>query len=110
MRADDHQSRATIEGELGGIFRRSGDPCQALRHYQQALQHTEARGDIYAAGQVRYKVRYNIALVLNNGGRVGDALLYARAALDNFRQAGPGATDLADLAQRLIVHLEQPSH
>ena len=47
----------------------------------------EARGDIFGAGQTRY----NIALLLDDAGRTGDALLYARAALDNFQQAGPGA-------------------
>lgn len=41
---------------------------------------------------------------------VGDALLYARAALDNYLQVGPGAADNADRTQRLIAELEQRSH
>ena len=103
--ADDHENRATIENQLGIIYHRAGDTGQALRHYQQAIQHDEARGDIYGAGQTRY----NIALLLAGAGRVSDALLYARAALDNYQQAGPGAAADAAQAEQLIADLEQPS-
>lgn len=48
-----------------------------------------------------------MALVLASDGRIGDALLYARAALDNYRQAGPGAADSANQARQLIERLEQ---
>ena len=44
---------------------------------------------------------------LITAGRVSDALLYARASLDNFRQAGPGAAADAADAERLIADLEQ---
>ena len=86
----------------GLIYARAGDTGQALRHYQQSIQHYEARGDVFAAGQTRH----NIALLLDDAGRTGDALHYARAALDNFRQAGPGAVSYADLEQQLIADLE----
>ena len=95
--ADDHESRASIENQLGIVFARAGDTGQALRHYQRSIQHKEARGDIYEAGQTRY----NIALLLARDGRTGDALHYARAALDNFQQAGPGAADHADTRAQL---------
>ena len=73
-----------------GLFANSG---RGTGSYQQALRHHEARGGIYTAGLTRY----NIAVILAGGGRTGDALAYARAALDNFEQAGPGAaTDAAD--------------
>jgi tetratricopeptide (TPR) repeat protein len=101
----DHQSRAAIEIQLGNIYAKAGDTGRALRHYQQSLQHRETRGDIYAAGEIRY----NIALLLAGDGRVSDALLYARAALRNFEQAGPGAADSADQTRRLITDLEQAS-
>ena len=104
--ADDHQTRGNAEHELGLIFRRAGDTRQALRHYQQSLQHHEARGDIYEAGAARN----NIALLLAGEGRTGDALAYARAALHNFQQAGPGAADRVGHAQRLIAELQQHSH
>jgi tetratricopeptide (TPR) repeat protein len=101
----DHQARTTIESQLGTIYSRAGDTGQALRHYQQSLQHTEVRGDTHTAGVTRY----NIAVVLAAAGRAGDALLYARAALGDFQQAGPGAADYAAAAERLIADLEQPS-
>jgi tetratricopeptide (TPR) repeat protein len=103
MPADDHEQRAIVENQLGTLYKRAGDTRQALRHYQRAIRHHEARGGIYGAGQSRY----NIAILLAGDGQIGDALLYARAALHNYRQAGPGAaTDAAD-AERLIADLEQ---
>jgi tetratricopeptide (TPR) repeat protein len=105
-RPDDHEVQAITENQLGVIYSRTGDTAQALRHYQQALQHEEARGDIYGAG----RTRYNIALLLANADRVSDALYYARAALHNFQQAGPGAAATVATAEQLIARLEQPSH
>ena len=103
--ADDHRTRGITENQFGFALRRAGDTGEALRHYQRAIQHEEARGYIYGAGQTRY----NIALLLANDGQTGDALHYARAALDNFQQAGPGAVDDADDARQLIAALEQAS-
>jgi tetratricopeptide (TPR) repeat protein len=101
--ADDHEQRAIVENQLGTIYKRAGDTRQALHHYQQAIQHHEPRGDIYGAGQSRY----NIAILLARDGQISDALHYARAALDNYHQTGPGAaTDAAD-AEQLIDDLEQ---
>jgi len=102
--ADDHERRAIYEHQLGAVYAQAGDTGPALRHYQQALQHHEARADIYTAGQTRF----NIALLLAGDGRVSDALHYARAALCNFQQAGPAAADAAN-AERLIAGLEQLS-
>jgi tetratricopeptide (TPR) repeat protein len=103
--ADDHEHRATTEHQLGNIYSRAGDTGQAMRHYQQAIQHREARGDIFGAGETRY----NITILLVNAGRTSDALHYARAALDNYQQAGPGAASRADSARQLIADLEQLS-
>jgi hypothetical protein len=101
--AGDHHSRAIREGQLGAVYRRAGDVGQALRHHQLSLQHHEARGNIYGAGHTRF----SIAVLFGEAGRVGDALLYARAALDNYRQAGPGAAADAATAERLIADLER---
>jgi tetratricopeptide (TPR) repeat protein len=101
--AGDHETRATCENQLGTIYSQAGDTRQALRHYQQSIQHHEARGDVYGAGQTRY----NIAILLAGDGRADEALPYARATLANFRQAGPGAADDAASAEQLIAHLEQ---
>ncbi|MCA1697139.1 MAG: tetratricopeptide repeat protein, partial [Actinobacteria bacterium] len=101
--ADHHDYRATAHNQLGLISAVVGDIPQALHHYQQAIQHEEARGDTYGAGQTRY----NIALLLNQAGRPGDALHYAHAALNNYRDIGPGATTETQQAQTLINNLEQ---
>jgi hypothetical protein len=101
--ASDHEYRAILENQLGVLFRRTGDVRRALGHYQRSIQHKEARGDVYGAGTTRY----NIALLLAGADRVGDALHYARAALDSFLQAGAGAADLADRTRQLIAELEQ---
>jgi hypothetical protein len=101
--ADDHETRAITEGHLASVFAQAGDTGEALRRYQRSLKHKEAREDLQGAGLTRH----NIAALLGNDGRFADALLYARAALDNFQQAGPSAADRADLARGLIAQLEQ---
>jgi hypothetical protein len=45
----------------------------------------------------------NIVLLLANGGRAGDALLYARAALHHFERVGLGATQGAAEPRDLIA-------
>jgi tetratricopeptide (TPR) repeat protein len=104
--ADDHEARGATEHQLGTAYLRAGDTGQALRHFQQAIKHHEAWGDIYRAGQTRY----NTAVLLAREGRISDALLYARAALGNFEQAGPGAATNAAEAEQLIARLEQRNH
>jgi len=101
--ADDHERRAIVENRLGAIFRRAGDHGQALRHFQRSVQHEEARGNPYGAGQSRH----NIALLLARDGRADDALQYARAALDNYEQVGPGAAADADRERLFIAEIEQ---
>ncbi len=83
----------------------SGYTGQALRHYQRSIQHEEARGNIFEAGETRY----NVALLLRDDGRISEALHYARAALDNYRHAGPGAAPHAVEAEQLIAQLKQLS-
>jgi tetratricopeptide (TPR) repeat protein len=75
----------------------------ALAHYQQALRLFDQAGDRYSAG----RTRFNIAVTLADAGRVPDALAYARAALRDFAQVGPGATAEVDKARQLIADLEQ---
>ena len=99
---DDHGLRAAAEQQLGNTYRRAGDTRQALRHYQQAIQHHEARGNIYGAGQTRH----GIALLLGADGQISDALHYARAALDDYQQVGPGAASNAADAEQFIAELE----
>jgi tetratricopeptide (TPR) repeat protein len=102
---NDHQTRAITENALGLIYRRASDTRQALHHFQQAIQHEESRRNIYGAGQARY----NVALLLVDDNRTAESLLYARAALDNFHQAGPGAASDAAEAEQLITFLDRPN-
>ncbi|MGH3902350.1 MAG: tetratricopeptide repeat protein, partial [Pseudonocardiaceae bacterium] len=101
--ADHHSYRAVAHHHLGNVKAAVGDIPQALHHLQQAIQHMEAYGNTYGAGLIRY----NIASVLYEAGRSGDALHYARAALDNYRDVGPGAATKAQEAEELIHTLEQ---
>jgi Tetratricopeptide repeat len=99
---DDRRKQGDIEHQLGLVDARAGDTTQAQQHYQRAIQHHEAYGNLRAAGQARY----NIAVTLVSAGQTSDALLYARAALKNFRQAGHAAADLVGPAQLLVAQLE----
>jgi len=103
--ADDAEDLAGVHNQLGVIYSEVGDTRQALRHYQQSIAHEEARGNTYGAGQTRH----NIAILLKEAGRSGDALLYARAALHDYEQVGPGAAQDATDARDLITRLEHDS-
>jgi tetratricopeptide (TPR) repeat protein len=100
--ADDHEALGIRENQLGNVFSSAGETGQALRHYQRAVQHKEAHGDVYGAGTTRY----NIAVLLARDGRINDALQYVYAALGNLRQAGQGAAPQVAVAERLITILE----
>jgi tetratricopeptide (TPR) repeat protein len=100
---DDHDRRAIVENQLGNIYRRAGDTRQAMRHYEQAIQHCEAQGDRYRAGLIRL----NTAVLLSNAGRTADALQFARAAARNFQDVGAGAAAELARAQDLVTELEQ---
>jgi tetratricopeptide (TPR) repeat protein len=100
---DDPEGLAVSHNQLGAIYRRADDTRQALHHYQQAINHHEDRGDVYGAG----RTRYNVALLLANDGRPGDALDYARAALHDYQRIGPGAASRIAKAQQLVAWLEQ---
>ena len=104
-RADDLEGRSVTEHQIGSTFRRVGDKRQALLHYQKAIQYAEARGDSYRAGMIRS----NVAVAMGEDGRISDALRYAHAALDNFRQVGAGAASAAANTEQLIAILEQAS-
>jgi tetratricopeptide (TPR) repeat protein len=104
-RPDDHAARGGREHQLGVVYGRAGDIGQALRHYQRAIGHHEATGNIYGAGQARF----NVALFLAGNGRNSEALPYARAALDNFLKTGPGGASQAAVAERLCASLASPA-
>lgn len=85
-------------------YSEAGDTRRALHHYQQTIRFQDACGNPYGAGQARH----NIALLLQDDGRPGDALHYARAALYDHQRTGPGAAQDVARVGDLITRLEQP--
>ena len=100
---DHHNYRAAVHRQLGNIHSANAEVPRAVGHYQQSIRHAETRGDTYGAGATRC----NIALLLAENGRADEALHYARAALANFQQVGPGAAAVAGQAEALIKELER---
>ena len=94
---------AVTHNQLGLIYRDAGDLPRALPHYQECIRYDELSGNHYGAGQTRR----NVALALRQAGRLGDALLYAQAALRNFQPYGAGAQTDIDNTQRLIATIQQ---
>ena len=101
--ADDAEDLGITHNQLGNIYEEAGDTRRAMDHYQQAIRFKEARSDIYGAGPTRY----NIAVLLGNDSRPGDALHYARAALHDFQRTGPGAAQQTAITRDLITQLEE---
>jgi tetratricopeptide (TPR) repeat protein len=103
--ADDAEDLAGLNNQLGIVYSEAGDTRRGLHYFQQSIKFKEARGDIYGAGQTRY----NIALLLQDDGRPGDALHFARAAQHDLERIGPGAAQFAARTRDLITELEQAS-
>ncbi len=55
---------------------------------------------------VQLGTQFNIALVLRQGRRFDEGLLYAQAALRNYQEFGPGAADEVHNTQELIAAIE----
>ncbi len=51
---------AVAHNQLGNIYNSAGDLDRALPHYREAIRYTEATGNLYQAGQIRF----NVALAL----------------------------------------------
>src|ERR1700722_17345858 len=95
-------TRPVAAGNTSSMSSTRGPGTSArLRHYQRAIGHHEATGNLYGAGQARF----NVALFLAGNGRKSEALPYARAALDNFLKTGPGGASQAAVAERLCQSL-----
>jgi tetratricopeptide (TPR) repeat protein len=100
---DHHQHRATAHSRLAAIYHQVGEAGLALRNFQQAIHHEEARGDAYGAAEDRY----NIALLLYSAGRPDDALHYAHAAHTTQLALGPDTAADARRTATLIQFLQQ---
>ena len=101
--AYDHEDLAVVHNQLGRLYSHTTDTRESLREFQQAIWHEEICGNIYHAGMTRYL----IAQMLRNNSRADDALLYARAALNNFDDTGQGAAEIASRVRQLIAAIEQ---
>jgi tetratricopeptide (TPR) repeat protein len=78
-------SLAAQHNQLGMVYQAAGALDPALTHHKQAIRHGEVAGNRYDAARIRFKV----ALVLRQTGRLEEALLYAQAALRDLRPPGP---------------------
>jgi tetratricopeptide (TPR) repeat protein len=95
-------ARRTVLLRIGQVYSMAGALDLARQHFEDAIRLSEASGDRYNAGGSRL----NLAIALAQGNRVGDALLYARAALADFEATG-SADELAATAGELITSLER---
>lgn len=75
---------ATTHNALANIYAEVGQFSEALKHYQQALKLDEQTGNIYSAAGTRQ----NMAVLFAQQGQLDTALLYARAALENYKHYG----------------------
>jgi hypothetical protein len=98
----DHRMRGELERGLGHMYEWTPRLDEVLRHFQQSIRHDEACGDIASAGGGRYAIARFLAL----HDRASEALLYARAALDNYRRADLGPNSDVAAAEQLIAKLE----
>ncbi|MEW2143528.1 CHAT domain-containing protein [Micromonospora vinacea] len=104
--ADGNPDRATVHHQLGLIYAEAGDYETALTHLQQSIRLEEkVAGNRYGAGQSRFA----LAVLFARAGRIGDALLYARAALADFASYGSGAAAHLAEVQQLIAKLNSPA-
>ena len=78
-------SHAVTHHALGNVYGQTDDSATALGHFQRAIQYYERQDDRYGAGWARH----DAASTLANAGRQHDALLYARAALRDYRRRRP---------------------
>ncbi len=94
---------AVAHNQIGNICRSAGDLDRAFLNYRETIRYEEAQGNLYGAANTRF----NIALVLAQASRFDEALLYAQAALCNFKTFGDrAAADIQDTEQ-LIRLIEQ---
>lgn len=94
---------AVTHAQFGSIYNAAGVLDKALDHKQQAGSYFEKENDLYDAGRIRFE----IAIMFAQNGRLSDALLYARAALRNFESYGGRAMDWEDRTKGLITDIEE---
>lgn len=98
---DHHQYRGNADNRLGTIYAEVGDVPTVLTQFSTLSTTTRP------AATTTRPDRHGSTVLLGFNGRAGDALYYARAALTNYRQIGPGAAPAAARAEQLIQQLER---
>jgi len=93
--------RASLHNALGTIVTDAGMIDVALIHYREAISIYD-ESDRYQAG----RTRVNVARALAQGGRIQDALMYARSAVRDFESEGAANIGEIEEARRLIEDLE----
>jgi tetratricopeptide (TPR) repeat protein len=93
---------AAVHNQLGAIYRTAGDLDRALHHWREAIRRVESAGHLYGTATTQY----NVALALQDAGRLDDALEYAQAALGNFETSGDRAQDKLQKTWQLIAQLQ----
>lgn len=93
---------AVKHNQLGLLYDEAGDIDRALSHYREAIRYTEASGNLYLAGQIRF----NVAVALEQAGHFADAREYALAALRNYETFGDRAAEDIEKTKRVIAEIE----
>jgi len=88
---------------LAVIYTTAGNLDFALSHYRKSIAYQEAAENVYGAAQTRF----NVAFTLVQAARLNDALLYAQAALHNYKTFGKRAVADMQETQRLIAFIEK---
>jgi tetratricopeptide (TPR) repeat protein len=94
---------AVTHSHLGNINGLIGRLDEALQHYNEAIRLFEAEDSLYSSAIARL----NVALNLDRAGRSAEALLYAEAALQDYRTFGYAAEAEIKETERLIAIFKQ---
>lgn len=96
-------SLATVHSQLGIIYGYADDLDTALTHYKKSIYYMKRSENSYGAGHNRFNAAISLAL----HEQLGDALLYAQAALRDYEHVGAGATADIDRTKQLIAFIER---
>lgn len=96
---------AIANNTLGLIYKALGNVELAVGHYLETVRYAEEEGNRYLAAAARQNVAS--AWLQAGGGRLQDALDYARAALSDFESYGERASQEAGTTKRLIAEIER---
>ncbi|MGB0385079.1 MAG: hypothetical protein ACPGWR_09670 [Ardenticatenaceae bacterium] len=96
---------AVTHHALGAIYYEAGDLDRAWPHYREAIRYYEGASNFYGAA----RTRLNVAIALEQRGRLQDARAYAQAALRGYEPYAYDATarHWIQETQRLLADIEE---